>query len=458
MRAEIICVGTELLLGDIVNTNASFIAGKLAGIGIDHYFQTTVGDNPARLTDTITNGLNRSDIVITTGGLGPTVDDITTGIIARVVSRKLVLEKAVLRDISDFFRKMNKKIPKDTLRQALMPEGAKWLKNPYGTAPGLIVEIPPHPTLSPKRRGIKGDGKVVIALPGPPREMQPMMENYVIPYLRKKVKGKRLKGKKTPIIKSRSIKLIGLAEASVNGRVKDLLKLGGAVTVGIYAKQGEVELKIMAKARNEITADAGIKKVEKIIRRRLKPYIYGVDKETMADNVVAALIKRKKTVAAAESCTGGLISSFITNVPGSSMVFMGGIISYSNESKVKDLGVKSETLKKYGAVSAQVTMEMAAGIRKKADVDIGIGVTGIAGPAGATKTKPIGLVYIALVRRVQGTRPTSAVGALPLPAGRARRTARLRSICKQFNFLGMRTEIKHQAAQATLDMVRKEVF
>lgn len=410
MKAEIICIGTELLLGDIVNTNAAFIAKKLAGIGIDHYFQTTVGDNPARLTDTIANGLNRSDIVITTGGLGPTIDDITTEIIAKVASKKLILEKDVLKDISDFFRRMNKKIPKDTLRQALIPEGARWLKNPYGTAPGLIVEY--------------GE-KAIIALPGPPREMQPMMENLLIPYLRSRTGGKWL-------IKSRSIRLIGLAEAKVNESVKDLLKLSGSVTVGIYAKQSEVELKIMAKAQNEITADAGIKKVEKIIRKKLKPYIYGIDKETLADNVAKLLIKRHKTIAIAESCTGGYLANLITDIPGASHAFMEGIITYSNDSKVGELGVKPETIKKYGAVSPQVAGEMAEGIRKKSGAGIGISITGIAGPTGGTKTKPIGLVYIAL-----------SIGK--------------KIICRQFNFLGSRMEIKHQAAQAALDMLRCEL-
>jgi nicotinamide-nucleotide amidase len=414
MRAEIICIGTELLLGDIVNTNASFIAKKLAGLGIDHYFQTTVGDNPARLADTITNGLNRSDIVITTGGLGPTVDDITTEIIAKISSKKLILERAVLKDISDFFRKMNKKIPKDTLRQALIPEGAKWLKNPYGTAPGLIVEA---------------GKKAIIALPGPPREMRPMVERYVIPYLKCRRQRTENRGQ---IIKTRSIKLIGLAEASVNAKVKDLLNLSGPTTVGIYAKQGEVELKVMAKADTEAAADSGIKKVEKIIRKKLKSCIYGVDKETLADNVVSGLIKRRKTIAVAESCTGGLLSNYITNVPGSSKVFMEAAVSYSNESKIKDLGVKPETLKKYGAVSPQIAREMAAGIRKKADTDIGIGITGIAGPTGATRSKPVGLVYIAL-------------------------SISKKIFCRQFNFLGSRTEIKHQAAQAALDMLRCEL-
>lgn len=425
MKAEIICIGTELLLGDIVNTNASFIAKKLAGLGIDHYFQTTVGDNPARLTDTITNGLNRSDMVITTGGLGPTVDDITTEIIAKISSKKLVLEKAVLKDISDFFRKMNRKIPKDTLRQALIPEGARWLKNPYGTAPGLIVEIPPHPTLSPKGRGIKGEGKIIIALPGPPREMQPMMESQVIPYLKKKTDGKWL-------IKSRSIRLIGLAEAKVNEQVKDLLSLSGPVTVGIYAKQGEVELKIMAKAQNEAAADGGIKKVERIIYKRLKPYIYGVDAETLAENVAKLLLKRNRTIAVAESCTGGYLANLITNVPGVSHSFVEGIITYSNDAKIGDLGVRPETIKKYGAVSPQVAKEMALGIRKKCVTCVGISITGIAGPTGATRTKPVGLVYIAL-----------SIGK--------------KIICRQFNFLGSRTEIKHQASQAALNMIRCEL-
>lgn len=410
MRAETICIGTELLLGHVINSNASFIAGKLAELGIDHYFQTTVGDNPARLTDMITNGLNRSDIVITTGGLGPTVDDITTEIIARAVSKKLVLEKDVLRDISDFFRKMNKKIPKDTLRQALIPEGAKWLKNPYGTAPGLIVEC---------------GNKAIIALPGPPREMRPMMENLVIPYLRKKSDGKRL-------IKSRSIRLIGLAEAKVNKQVKGLLNLSGPVTLGIYAKQGEVELKIMAKAHNEADADSEIKKVENIIRKRLKPYIYGTDRETLAYNVVTALMKRGKTIATAESCTGGYLANLITDIPGASHVFTEGAITYSNDAKIGELGVKPETIIRYGSVSPQAAREMAAGIRKKSAAGIGISITGIAGPAGATKTKPIGLVYIAL-----------SIGK--------------KVICRQFNFLGSRMEIKHQAAQAALDMLRKNL-
>jgi len=411
MDAEIICIGTELLLGHIVNTNTSFIAEKLAAAGIDHYFQTTVGDNPARLADTIRTGLERSDVVITTGGLGPTVDDITTRMIADVINKKLILEKGVIRDINDYFKRLDKKIPKSSLRQALIPEGAKWLKNPFGTAPGLIVE---HKS------------KIIIALPGPPREMQPMVMNYVMPYLRKKADA-------AGIIKSRSIRLIGLAEASVDEKVTDLLNLSGAVRVGIYAKQREVELKVMVKAKNERFADAEIAKIEKIIRKRFGGYIYGVDKETLADKVVNMLIKGKKTIAVAESCTGGLIANMVTDVPGASNTFIEGIVSYSNGSKSRDLGVRPEVLKKYGAVSPQVAGEMAGGIRKRAAADIGLGVTGIAGPDGATKTKPVGLVYIAL------------------STGR-------KVLCHQLKFSGSRAEIKYQASQAALDMLRCELL
>ncbi|MDD5449730.1 MAG: nicotinamide-nucleotide amidohydrolase family protein [Candidatus Omnitrophica bacterium] len=385
VNAEIICIGTELLLGHIVNTNASFIASRLAGAGIDHYYQTTVGDNHKRLEAAIKKGLQRSDIVITTGGLGPTVDDITTEVIARSAARKLSRGK---------------------------PEGAKPLKNPFGTALGFILKVAPE--------------KTIIALPGPPREMQPMVENYVIPYLKKTAKVAK-------IIKSRSIKLIGLPEASVNNKARDLLRLAGAVTVGIYARLGEVELKIMAKADGESRADIKIKKIETIIRKRLKPYIYGVDDETLEGAAAKLLLKRKKTLACAESCTGGLLSNLLTDIPGSSGFFLEGIICYSDESKVNELNVNKETIRKKGAVSAEAAKEMAVGIRLRAGSHIGVGITGIAGPSGATKTKPVGLVFIALALKN-------------------------RVIVRQFNFSGLRKEVKSQAARAALNMLRCELL
>ncbi|NQU73861.1 MAG: competence/damage-inducible protein A [Candidatus Omnitrophica bacterium] len=411
MNAEIVCIGTELLLGHIVNSNASYIARKLAELGVDHYFQTTVGDNPQRLSSTIRTALSRSDIVITTGGLGPTIDDITSKVIAKTIDRKLILERAVLKDVAEYFRRQNKKIPKDSLRQALIPEGAKWLKNSFGTAPGLIIEQ---------------GAKILIALPGPPREMGPMVEDHVVPYLRSRSKAGQ-------ILKSKSLRLTGGVEAKVNQKVKDLLRLSGPVQVGIYARLGEVELKVMAKAKNEKAADNEIKKLERIIRKRVGSYVYGVDEETLEGAVGNLLAKRKKTVAVAESCSGGLLANLITNISGASDYFKSGIVAYSNDSKVNDLDVPADIIKKNGAVSTQVAKKMAAGIRNRANVDIGIAVTGIAGPKGATKKKPVGLVFIAL-------------------------STKKKSNCRQFNFSGLRTEVKLQTAQAALNMLRCELL
>jgi len=411
MNSEIVCIGTELLLGHVVNSNASYIARKLAMLGIDHYFQITVGDNPQRLSSTIRTALNRSDIVITTGGLGPTIDDITAKVIAKTIDRKLILERVILKDIADYFRRQNKKIPKDSLRQALIPEGAKWLKNPFGTAPGLIIEQ---------------GSKILIALPGPPREMNPMVLDYVVPYLKSKSKAEQ-------VLKSKSLRLTGLIEAKVNQKVKDLLKLSGPVQVGIYARLGEVELKIMAKAKNEKTADAEIKKLEKIVRKRFGSFLYGADDETLESVVGNLLAKRKKTVAVAESCSGGLIASLITNISGASDYFKGGIVAYSNDSKIKNLDVPANIIKENGAASPQVAKKMALGIKNKANATIGIGVTGIAGPKGATKKKPVGLVFIAL-------------------------SMKKKTNCRQFNFSGTRTEVKLQTAQAALNMLRCELL
>jgi len=411
MNAEIISIGTEILLGHIINSNTAFMAQRLAKIGIDNYFHVTVGDNPTRLANTIKTALDRSDCVLTCGGLGPTIDDITTQMIAEVTKRRLVLEKSIIKEIIiPYFNELNRKIPKDSLRQALIPEGCKWLKNPFGTAPGLICEQ---------------DNKILIALPGPPREMKPMVDKYVVPYLKSKVKGGE-------VIASRSLKLIGIPEANVNEKVKDLLKLSGKVTVGIYANIDEVKLKIMSKAESEKSAEKEIKKIEKTIRSRFKDYIYGIDDETLQGIVAGLLQKKKKTIAVAESCTGGLLSTMLTDISGSSKYLLEGIITYSDKSKVKHLDVPADLIKKHGAVSLQVAKKMAYGIRNRSDTDIGVGITGIAGPTGATKKKPIGLVYISI-------------------------STKKKEIVKRFNFGGQRHEIRSQAARAALDMLRREL-
>ena len=410
MKAEIISIGTELLLGHIVNTNAAYLGGKLAELGIDLYYQTTDGDNHQRITESLRMAVSRTDIILLTGGLGPTVDDITTMTVAKFVGRRLVLNKTVLKDLKDYFKLRKVRFPSDNVRQAYLPEGAKWIRNRVGTAPGLITDCM---------------GKVIICLPGPPRELYPMFEDDMIPYLRKRFKS-------AWVLKTRTIKTVGLPESLVNNKVKDLLRLPPPTTVGIYAKLREVHLVIMAKAANEKAANRAIAKVEGKIRARLGENIFGYDDDTLESSVGRKLITQKKTIAVAESCTGGLISSRLTDVSGSSKYFVRGAVPYSNEVKVKYIGVSPGTLKKYGAVSRQVALELARGIRTIMDVDIGLGATGIAGPTGGTSTKPVGLVYIALVTDTK-------------------------RIVKEWRFKGSRQDIKFQASQAALDMLRMTV-
>jgi len=407
MKAEIISLGTELLLGSILNTNARFISQKLAEIGLDLYYQTTIGDNPSRLTESIKKAVGRSDVVIITGGLGPTVDDITIDTISKLTGRRLVLNEKVLEDLKDYFKLRCLKVPAESLRQAYMPEGATIIRNTVGTAPGIITEY---------------KGKMIICLPGPPRELEPIFENKIMPYIKKEFKG-------TWVIISRTIKTTGLAESQVDKKVRDLLKLRPPTTVGIYAKLGEVDLTIMAKAESAKKAADAIERVEKKIRQRLKWHIFGHDDDTLEGSAANILNKKKIKLAIAESCTGGLVANRLTDVSGSSKYFLMGIVAYSNDIKTNILGVSEESIKRYGAVSENVALEMANGIRFLACADIGIGITGIAGPAGATRAKPVGLVYIAL-------------------------TGCGKSIVKEFRFKGSRQEIKFQASQTALDMLR----
>lgn len=410
MKAEIISIGTEILLGHIVNTNAAYLSRKLSELGIDLYYQTTVGDNPQRLAQVVRKALVRSDIVILTGGLGPTVDDITIGAVAMVAGKKLILNKAILKDIKAHFKARGFATPAGNDRQAYIPDGAKWIKNKAGTAPGVIVEY---------------YEKAIICLPGPPRELHPIFEKGVIPYIKRRFRPRQ-------VFMTRIIKTTGLPESRVNLMVKDLLKLQPPTTVGIYAKLGQVELVIMAKAKTEKAANAAIAKVEKKIYLRLKDHIFGCDDDTLEGVVGRKLIGKNMTIVVAESCTGGLVSSRLTDVSGSSKYFIRGAIPYSNEVKVKYVGVSAGTLKKYGAVSRQVAVEMARGIRSIMDADIGLAVTGIAGPTGGTKKKPVGLVYIALI--TDGKR-----------------------IVKEFRFKGSRIDIKWQASQIALDLIRTSV-
>lgn len=407
MKAEIISIGTEILLGQILNTNQQWLSQELAGIGIGVYFHSTIGDNPERLAGAIRNGMERSDIVITTGGLGPTVDDITLETIASTLSLGLKLDKRIAADIRSHFGKQCTSMPAENLRQAHIPEGAKVIDNRLGTAPGFIVD--------------KG-GKLLIALPGPPRELNPMFERTVAPLLKRRFGSEG-------ILKIRTIRITGLPESAVDRKVKDLLKCPPPLTVGIYAKPALIELKIMAKAKDDKRAKALIDRADAKISARLGKYIFGRDNETLEGTVGSGLLHSRRTLAVAESCTGGLIASRITDVPGSSKYFRLGIVAYSNEAKIKFLGVRPGTLAKFGAVSRQTAIEMAKNVRTAAGADIGLSVTGIAGPSGATKDKPVGLVYIAL-------------------AGKNK------SYFREFRFRGEREVIKFRTSQAALDLLR----
>jgi nicotinamide-nucleotide amidase len=370
MIAEIISVGTELLLGKVVNTDTTVIEKELAGIGIDVLYSATVGDNPMRLEKAVKDALERSDILITTGGLGPTDDDLTKETVAAAAGKKLVLdEKSWVRLQSQF---PGKELGADQKKQAMLPAGSYVLINDNGTAPGCAFRTE--------------TGKLVMMFPGPPSELAPMLFNYAIPYLKKLTDF---------TIVSHNIHVYGMGEAPVALKVRDLMN-GSNPTVAPYAKEGEMFLRVTAKAKSEEEADRMCAPVIEEIKRRLGDVIYGIDTESLEKLVVSLLREKSKTVATAESCTGGLLAKRITDISGSSDVFHMGCVTYSNDVKEKLLGVKHDTLEKYGAVSEQTAREMAEGIVRLSGADIGIGITGIAGPTGGTDKKPVGTVYIAL--------------------------------------------------------------
>lgn len=371
MNCEIISVGTELLLGDILNTNTQYLAQELAAMGIPVLFQSTVGDNASRLDEMLELALSRSDVIITTGGLGPTPDDLTKEVCCAKAGATLTMHKESFEKIEAFFQSLGREMTESNKKQAMLPEGGLIFQNPYGTAPGCGVEF---------------GGKVILMLPGPPREMRPMFEAYVKPYLLKFSGG---------TIVSHSLHVFGMGESTMSAAVRDL-EDGVNPTVAPYAKDGEALLRVTAMAKTERECEALCRPVMEEIRRRLGSKIYGVDCGNLQTRVVELLKKQKKQVSTAESCTAGLIAKRLTEVPGSSDVFECGIVSYSNEVKQRILGVKEESLKQFGAVSEQVAAEMAQGAYRVGKADFGIGVTGIAGPGGGSQEKPVGLSFVAL--------------------------------------------------------------
>ncbi len=368
---EILSVGTEILLGDILNTNSRYLSVELAKIGISVLRHTTVGDNAERLAAALRTALERSDIVIATGGLGPTADDITRDVCCEVMGFELVPDENIAKGIRSFFESRGIEMPENNLRQAYVPVGGEVFVNNNGTAPGL---------------GLKKNGKCIVILPGPPYEMAPMYHESVVPYLAEYTDG---------IIVSKTVRTMCIGESAMAEKVADLLE-GENPTVAPYAKKGEALLRITAKAQTEAEAQAMLEPVIAEIRKRLGDVVYGIDSESIEQRVVELLKKHNMTLATAESCTAGYIPKRITDIAGASQVFEYGAITYSNDVKEKVLGVKHETLVAYGAVSEQTAREMAAGIRRVSGADIGISVTGIAGPGSDGTNKPVGLCFIAL--------------------------------------------------------------
>ena len=370
MNAEIISVGTELLLGHTINTDAAFVARELSAIGVNLLFACTVGDNPGRLRGALEEALGRSDVVITTGGLGPTDDDLTKETIADVAGAPLVVHEPSLRRLEAYFK--GRTFGENQRKQVLLPEGSTVFPNDIGTAPGCGVRT--------------AAGKIVVMLPGPPSELVPMLQNYVVPFL---------KEGSHAVIRSSMIRTFGLGEGAGALKIADFTDCPNP-TAATYAKENEMFVRVTARADTEEAAEALCRPVIEEILRRYGDVVYGVDVENLESVVVALLAERGMRLATAESCTGGLVAKRITDVSGASQVFGTGPVTYANEAKMRLLGVPAAMLEEHGAVSEPVARAMAEGVREVSGADIGIGITGVAGPTGGTPVKPVGLIYIGL--------------------------------------------------------------
>lgn len=372
MKAEIITVGTEILLGDIVNTNSQFLAKELASLGLDVYYQSTVGDNESKLMDTLNESLDRSDIIITTGGLGPTNDDITKEVAAKCFSQELVFYDDIWKDIKQYFEKIGVEPTENNKKQAYFPKDCIILNNSNGTAPGAIL---------------KKENKMIIVLPGPPKEMIPMFNNELKKHLENLTNYKLI---------SRTLRFFGIGESELEDKLSDIINNQTNPTIAPYAKEGEVTLRITAKSYTRDDADNLIDEVENKIKTVVGKYLYGYGETTLEETVAKLLVEKNLTIAVSESCTGGMVSSMLIDYPGISQVFMEGCVTYSNEAKMSRLGVKKETLDSFGAVSTETAIEMAKGVAMNLKTNVGLSTTGIAGPGGGTTEKPVGLVYIGL--------------------------------------------------------------
>lgn len=391
--AELIAVGTELLLGNIVNTDAQMLSQGLSALGINVYYHTVVGDNPERLRSAVEVARTRADIIITTGGLGPTCDDLTKTVLAECFGKKLVYDEDSAMRIRSFFGRLHRdrEMTENNLQQAWLPEGCTIFTNDWGTAPGCAF---------------KAEGVHVLMLPGPPNECAPMFRHRAVPYLENLADG---------IILSRTLRIFGMGESAVEEKLRDKMNTMRNPTLAPYAKTGEVELRITAKSITEGVAMALIAPVEKELLALFGPLVYGIDVPSLEAVVLNLLSQRHLNLGVAESCTGGLAAKRLTDLPGASAVFKGGIISYTNEVKETALGVPNALLKEHGAVSAEVAIAMAEGARKALRCDLALAFTGVAGPDKDERDNPVGLVYVALA-----TPEETRVRQLHLGAGRER--------------------------------------
>ena len=410
MIAEIVSIGTELLMGQIVNTDAQYLSRRLQSLGISVYYHTTVGDNPQRMRDTLALALSRSDVVITTGGLGPTQDDLSKEMAAELLGLPIVFDEESWRAIRDYFGKLGRICPENNKKQAMFAEGAVILPNACGTAPGCMIEK---------------DGKIVIQLPGPPHEMADMFERQVYGRLAERTGG---------CIASRYIRIYGLGESHVAQLcAKWIEHETGGVTAAPYCSLGEAQLRITARGESEREALEKIEPVVKEVKALLGDYVYAVlptSEGSMEEAAGRALTEKGLTVATAESCTGGLVAARLVNYPGISSALHEAHVTYANEAKVKYCGVKEETLARHGAVSEEMAREMAEGLRARSGADIAVATTGIAGPGGGTETKPVGLVYVACADRD--------------------------GVCVQkLQLTGSRERIRNLSALRALDMIRR---
>ncbi len=413
--AEIIAIGSELVRGDVVDTNSSHIARRLADIGIETHFYSVVGDVAPQIVEVLENACRRSDLIIVTGGLGPTKDDITRQAVASVSQTKLVFDQASWDHIEQLFRHHGYTFTDNNRAQAMIPEGASVIPNPRGTAPGFSLEI---------------SSALLITLPGVPGEMQAMLEASVIPDLVSRRLGRGASVR-------RKLNMFGEGESSIDSKVGQWLAPSGNPSVGITARAGVITIALQATAADEESARNLIAEPEKRIRAALGELVFGSDDETLQEAVAKLLVAQGLKIAVAESCTGGLLMSRLVEVPGISQALMGGVVAYSNDIKGDKLGVSQELLDEKGAVSSEVAQAMAAGVREHFSADLGVAITGIAGPTGGTPEKPVGLVYIALVHE-----GGSEVRACHFRGGRA--DIRSRSVSTALNLL--RLHLLHRQA------------